>query len=276
MLGKSDYTAHAGACTWANGVYWLKILDKRPDGLLLVENLNEEGKLDVPPVQAPMEPDLVYPLLRGRDVDRWRAHPSAYILMVQDPQKRTGYDESWLRVHLPHTYAYLAGFEWLLRQRSGYRKYFDQAKDAFYSMYDVAEYTFTPYKVAWPWIATRMAACVAYAAVEKSPIPEHNTSFVGLHDEQEAHYLCALLNSSPSDLCIRARTAGGGGGLASPSILENVRILVRPAKPPAPIPFILVGAGPSCHHDWPRRKRNALSGAGESTASRRSLGHRRL
>ena len=223
-VGPSPYQAHAGACTWANGVYWLRVLERRPDGLLLVENLHDVGKIKVKKVQALIEPDFVYPLLRGRDVGRWRAEPSAYILMVQDPVKRTGYDESWLKVTYHHTYAYLKEFEDVLRQRSGYRKYFDPAKDPFYSMYDVAEYTFAPYKVVWPWIATGVRAAVSSQSNGKVTVPEHNTSFTSFADGTEAYYFCALLGSAPASILIRSRTPGGGGGLASPTILEHVAI----------------------------------------------------
>jgi hypothetical protein len=112
----------------------------------------------------------------------------------------------------------------VLRQRSGYKKYFDPAKDAFYSMYDVAEYTFAPYKVVWPWIATDIRAAVASPDDDKVTVPEHNTSFAPFADEQEAHYFCASLGSSSANIVIRARTPGGGGGLASPTILQNVAI----------------------------------------------------
>jgi len=46
------------------------------------------------------------------------------------------------------TWAYIRKFEKLLRQRKAFKKFFDEAKDAFYSMYSVGEYTFLPYKVA--------------------------------------------------------------------------------------------------------------------------------
>jgi hypothetical protein len=65
--------------------------------------------------------------------------------MVQDPKRRLGYDEPWLKVQYPLTYAYLKEFETILRERSGYKKYFDPQKDPFYSMYDVSDYTFAPY-----------------------------------------------------------------------------------------------------------------------------------
>jgi hypothetical protein len=101
ILGISDYQAKAGVCTWLNGVYWLEIVGQRPDGLVVVSNITEGAKREVENVQAAIEPDLLYPLLRGRDVGRWQAQPSAYILMVQDPQKRRGYDEDWLARTIP-------------------------------------------------------------------------------------------------------------------------------------------------------------------------------
>ena len=36
VLGRSDYVAKAGVCTWLNGVYWLEIVARRPDGLVVV------------------------------------------------------------------------------------------------------------------------------------------------------------------------------------------------------------------------------------------------
>jgi len=89
VLGGSDYEAHAGAYTGgANAVYWVDIVYKRPDGLVVVRNITEGAKVKVDEVTETIEPDLLYPLLRGRDVQRWKAQPSAWILMVQDPEKR--------------------------------------------------------------------------------------------------------------------------------------------------------------------------------------------
>ena len=91
-------------------------------------------------------------------------------------------------------------------------------------MYDVAEYTFAPYKVVWPWIAIGLTACVVADWESKLIIPEHNTSFASFDDVVEAHYVCALLNAAPCDFTIRAYAAGGGGGLASPKSLQIVHI----------------------------------------------------
>ena len=68
--------------------------------------------------------DLLYPLLRGRDVGRWVAEPSLWILMMQDPRSRRGIDESIVQERYPKTWAYLKGFEGPLRERSGFKRYF--------------------------------------------------------------------------------------------------------------------------------------------------------
>jgi hypothetical protein len=126
---------------------------------VLVRNLTQGAKVQVPEVVEAVEPDLLYPLLRGRDVQRWKAEPSACILMVQDPEKRRGYSEEWLQENYPRTYGYLKRFEEVLRKRAAFKRYFTR-KDKnnrivetgpFYSMFGVGPYTFAPWKVVWPW-----------------------------------------------------------------------------------------------------------------------------
>ena len=119
------YRAYAGSCTWANGVYWLEITGKNNAGQVIARNLSDVGKLEgIEQVETALEPDLLYPLVRGRDVNRWRAQASAYLLNVQDPEERRGYDEDWLKTEHPLTYGYLLRFEKVLRQRSGFRNTF--------------------------------------------------------------------------------------------------------------------------------------------------------
>ena len=162
VLGQSDYEAHEGVNTGgANAVYWVEIVLKRPDGLVVVRNITEGARVKVDEVTEPIEPDLLYPLLRGRDVQRWHAEPSAWILMVQDPVKRRGIDEQDLKTRYPRTYSYLKRFEQVLRKRAAFKRYFTH-KDKnghivetgpFYSMFDVGDYTFALWKVVWREVA---------------------------------------------------------------------------------------------------------------------------
>ncbi|MGD2144705.1 MAG: N-6 DNA methylase, partial [Anaerolineae bacterium] len=149
VLGASDYRARAGVCTWMNAVYWLEVVGERPDGLLVITNILKGAKRKVEKVQTAIEPDLVYPLLRGRDVNRWRAGPSAHILVTHRPEMGLqAVSEDEMVVRFPKACAYLKRFEDDLRNRSGYRRYFTE-EDPFYSLFDIGDYTFAPYKVVW-------------------------------------------------------------------------------------------------------------------------------
>jgi len=231
VIGQSDYQAYAGCCTWLNAVYWIRILDTRANGELLVENLHDVGKIKVAAVQAVIEPDLVYPLLRGRDVQRWHAEPSAHIILAQDPETRKGIPESEMKRRLPKTFAYLKQFEGdpkkpvrgTLRGRSGYRQYF-KPTDPFYSMYNVGPYTMAKWKVVWPWISAGMRVSVVGSSELRLCIPEHNASFCAFKTDSEAYFVCALLSSAAADLSIRSFYSGGGGGIASPDVVKSLRL----------------------------------------------------
>ena len=206
VLGKSDYTAHAGAYTGgANGVYWVRILETRADGLVVVENITEGAKREVPQVTAVLEPDLLYPLLRGRDVARWRAEPSAHILMVQDPQTRRGIPEEDLKARYPKTWEYLNRFEQVLRERRS-RGVSDMLKQGapFYTMFAVGDYTFAPWKVVWRYVASDFIVAVTGSREGKPVVPNEKLMLVPCETAEEAFYLGGVLNSSPLRFVVRA------------------------------------------------------------------------
>jgi len=91
-------------------------------------------------------------------------------------------------------------------------------------MFDISEYTFSKYKVVWPWISQRVEAAVVSESNGKIIMPEHNTSFVSFTSNIEAHYFCAIFNSAPSEAAIVISYAGGGGGIAAPSVLDRISI----------------------------------------------------
>jgi len=229
VLGKSDYTAHAGAYTGgANGVYWVRILSTRPDGLVVVENITEGAKREVPKVTAMIEPDLLYPLLRGRDVKRWHAEPSAYILVTHKPgMGLKAVPEKEMQRAYPHTWEYLKRFEPILRERAAFKRYFTRKDKTgevletgpFYSMFDVGDYTFAPWKVVWREQASQMTAAVAGLHNGKAVIPDHKLMLVDCNSPEEAHYVCAALNSSLSRFVVVAYAIGTQ---MDPHILENI------------------------------------------------------
>jgi hypothetical protein len=174
------------------------------DGLIVFSNLTEGVKKDVENVQSAIEPDLVYPLLRGQDVKRWSAVPSAHILVthLQEAGLRA-IPESQMAVEWPKTYSYLRRFEDLLRQSGIYRRYF-KTGDPFYSMFNVGDYTFAPYKVVFREIAKEMTCAVITLIDGRPVVPDHKLVLCPFAAEDEAHFVCAILNSSPSRFVVNS------------------------------------------------------------------------
>jgi SAM-dependent methyltransferase len=226
VLGKSDYKAHEGVNTGgANAVYWVDIY-KRPDGLVVVRNITEGAKVKVQEVTEPIEPDLLYPLLRGRDVQRWKAEPSAWIIVPHTEETRMHpIPLSLMQQSYPRTYGYLLRFKEALDRRRGFTGWERQfQREAFYAIQRIGTYTFAPWKVVWPNIASALNAAVVGSAEGKIIVPQHIVTLVACESEEEAHYICALLNSSSANFAARAYSQEGGKSFGDPHILEHIRI----------------------------------------------------
>lgn len=215
VLGKSGYEAHAGVYTGgANGVYWLEVISRRPDGLLVVRNMNEGARREVESVTAEIESDLVYPLLRGRDVQRWHSSASGHILVtyLEDMGGKT-FPEHEMQSRFPGAYRYLKRFEAPLRERrdSVLRRAMQQGTP-FYAM-AINNYHFVPHKVVWRYIAEQLTCSVVSLGDDalvgrKVPIPDHRLMMVACETRQEAFYLAAALNSSVARLVVQAYMVG--------------------------------------------------------------------
>ncbi|MCL0058026.1 hypothetical protein M1N05_03055, partial [Dehalococcoidales bacterium] len=232
-LGQSDYVAHEGVNTGgANGVYWMDIIDKRPDGLVVVSNITEGAKRKVENIQMAIEPDLLYPLLRGRDVKRWHAEPSAHILVTHLPGMRlNAIPENEMKTDYPKTYLYLKRFETVLRERKS-RGVTDMIEKGapFYTMFAVGDYTFAPYKVVWPNIASQIVSAVISTEQNKLILPQHIVTLVACQSLAEAHYICALMNSSIVNFSLQSYSMKGGKSFGDPHVLKNIRILKFDSK----------------------------------------------
>jgi hypothetical protein len=209
------------------GVFWLRVLRVRPDGLLVVENLPELGKRDVEKVEKVIEPHLVFPAVRGRDIQRWRAVTSVYVLLTQDPEKREGYSEDRMRQSWPKTYSYLRRFSDVLLSR-GSRAVRELAERTVpWTMYGIGEYTFAPYRVAWKRMAADFVAVVLSTTQtpfgERPLLATDTVSLIPTSDADEAHYICALVNSAPLRAYVRSFSSAGRG-FGTPSVIGNVAL----------------------------------------------------
>lgn len=224
VIGESEYVGRAGVSTWLNGVYWLHRVSTRPDGLVVVTNATESSKTEVEDVQAALEADLLYPLVRASDVTKWQATSELYHLLPHlSGMRLNAIPEKQMAVEFPKTFGYLKRFEQALRGRSGFKRFF-KPNQPFYSVYNVGDYTFAPHKVLWGQIGSQLAAAVTSQAGTKPFIPQHTVTLVAYDNLDEAHYLCALVNSSIVNFTLQSYAQRGGKSFATPHVLENISV----------------------------------------------------
>lgn len=199
------FVAHEGVNSGgANGIYWISV-DGGPDpnGRLPVSNLHDIGKKRIPQRYGRVEQHLVHPLIRGSDIRRWSAVPSAHILFVQDPGARRGIDGARMADQFSGAMAFLAQFQTELRARAAFRRYFTRVERGvrvdvgpYWSMFNVGPYTLAPYKVIWKDIASEFAAAVVESE-DPVILSAHTVMEVACRSGDEAHFVCGVLNSAP-------------------------------------------------------------------------------
>jgi SAM-dependent methyltransferase len=247
--GENVYQSRLGARVEPYGVFWLEILEVLSDGNLIVRNLVEKGKRKIWKVRERIEADLVYPAVRGADIVRWGAKPNIHVLIVQDLRKRCGYPMSVMRVKWPRTFEYLLAFKTELLNRAAYKKYHADTDRPFYSQYNIAGYTFARYKAVWKRMANDLVAAVIGQHKTKfgwkTIIPTDTTSLFATEKEDEAHYLCAILNSVPVGKFIKSYSSAGRG-FGAPSVMEHVGI--PKFDPKNKTHWKLADISKKCHH----------------------------
>jgi hypothetical protein len=225
--GENAYQSRLGARVEPYGVFWLEVKEVLSNGNLIVRNMIEKGKRKISQVRGRIEADLVYPAVRGADIVRWGVKPEIHVLIVQELKKRCGYPASVMRVKWPRTFEYLLAFETELLNRAAYKKYHADKDKPFYSQYNIAGYTFARYKVVWKRMANDLVAAVIgqHKTVMgwKTIIPTDTTSLFATEKEDEAHYLCAILNSLPVRNFIKSYSSAGRG-FGAPSVMEHIGI----------------------------------------------------
>ncbi|MCA9873382.1 MAG: N-6 DNA methylase [Anaerolineales bacterium] len=196
VIGKSPYRARIGIKASINGIFWLEKLTTRPDGLLVVRNLAERSKKNVESITVDIEPDLIFPLIQGREVKKWYVSSEAFILVTHLPgQRLKAIEVGDMQKVWPRTFSYLSRFQTILENSGVIGRYFPNGP--FYSMFNIGDYTFAKYKLVFREISSDFTcAVITNPDNGKVAIPDHKLVMCSCKTLDEAHYLCALLNSS--------------------------------------------------------------------------------
>ena len=130
MLGKADSPAPAGVYSvGANAVYWLEVIEHRPDGSVAARHIVEKAKRAVRSRGVVIEPAVLYPLVRGSDVRQWGSKSLSAILLVPDPTPQRGIDIAFFE-DCPRTWEYFKGARKFLRHRAAFP---EQSADAIWN-----------------------------------------------------------------------------------------------------------------------------------------------
>jgi hypothetical protein len=206
IRGKSEWIqGRKGITADLNGIYFLEILDvDEKNQLVQIETRPNAGKKDIGKAKKFwIEPDLLYPLVKGASDFSSCFFKPKNDLYVLVPNK--GITKSYLldaediiEGNLKKTHRYFEAYQELLTNRSTYKMRLN--KYAYYMIYNVGKYTFSPYKVIWAEQSGKFEAAVISS--KKMPlnglqpyVPDHKIYFVDCDDKNKAHYLCGLLTA---------------------------------------------------------------------------------
>lgn len=196
---EKSYESRKGVTSDANGIYFVAAQATKKRSSLRVTNQSQLGhRADVLSKTAIIEVENVYPLLRGKDVSRFRANVNPGLQIIV-PQKGM-FGDLHFPGDYPCTFAFLNSFREILERRASYRRY--QEGKPFWSTWSTGSYTFAPYKVVWKEMSGKrfVAAYVGSAELPngdlKVVVPDHKLYFIPVDTENEAAYLTGFLNAS--------------------------------------------------------------------------------
>ncbi len=201
VRGSNFYEPRMGVFTGgANGVFYLEnIGPTKTKGVSRYRNITARAKRQVPVREIILEDDIVYAVVRGRDIKMWHASPKVFLLCPHTHDTKIyPLNEDLLSKNYPLAYSYLTSMRDILNDRKGFagweKKIFQQY---FYAMQRIGEYTFSPFKVCWKYIASEFTVCVIEKdSRNKTILPNDKVMFISFNEKYPAYFLAGVLSSS--------------------------------------------------------------------------------
>ena len=200
VQGTNSYVPRMGVFTGgANAVFYLRpVAEASISSTMTYQNVTERAKRRVSKRTVEIEKSIVFPVLRGRDIQMWHYAINSYILCPHTPvTKMYPLSQDHLRSQYPLAHEYLTSMKPTLRERRGFGSWEKGILERhFYTLQRIGEYTFLPYKVCWKYVARSFTVCVLATLPEEQPIlPNDKVMFVAFTDRDAAYFLGGLLSS---------------------------------------------------------------------------------
>ncbi|MDS0260915.1 SAM-dependent methyltransferase [Haloarcula sp. S1CR25-12] len=169
-----------------------------------------------------LEPDHVYPYIKSKHVVKYGLF--GHELRLVPIRKANEDNEDELRSNSPKTYQYLADRREQLEDRAS--SWLEQGP--FYNVFGLGDYTWADYKVVWCRLGFKPNFAVVSTVEdddlgEKMVVPGDHYMFIGTDCEEEAHFLCALLNSAIYQRSLKDIASEGKASL-SKSVVSQLEL----------------------------------------------------
>jgi len=207
LFGPSTWVnGRKGITTDLNGVYFVDVIDSSvAEKTVKIRTRPQEGKTNLgKPRDFWVESTSLYPLAKGAG----DLYPCYFLpenkLYAFVPNK--GIDKASLdtaaanySTHInPKTFKFFKAYKNFLELRSTFRTRMKGAP--FFSIYNVGDYTFSPYKVIWAEMTGDFAAAVVTSDSvpgygSRVYVPDHKLYFADFEEPEPAYFLCGLLHS---------------------------------------------------------------------------------
>ncbi|MBU3202755.1 Eco57I restriction-modification methylase domain-containing protein [Clostridium algidicarnis] len=197
----------------AKGIYILKKPQRTDKGFLRIENdISRQKRKDLLEKgiqKGVIEETFIYPMLGGRNLQRWGVKSNEFILVPHSIEHKYGIPEDKLQEIAPKTIEWLDYYyDGLLASRIQNGKFYNPETQPYYRLDNIGDYTYAPYKVLWKEQTGSMAAVTVGSYYESVPdadrslfsedktiVVDSKVLMLGLDNELEAYYVTGILNS---------------------------------------------------------------------------------
>ncbi len=216
------YKAHEGVLTGFNQVFWVDILSEGPNGLKIKNSFRSGYKKKVEEITTIIEKELIYPLIRGRDVKKWYLIADNLNIIIPHTPNGKPIDLDTFKTKYPLAFKYFTTGKYkdeLLKRQIKPFIGNNIDKTIFYQLDNIGPSTFKEYKVVWNRISGNITGkalsfCCAVIStkkpdfydLEKPLIPNDALIMLSFTDRKEAYYVSGILNSSLVLLAVASYT----------------------------------------------------------------------
>lgn len=207
ISGSTMYEGRVGLGIYPKELLMFKVIKKLPSNRVIVENY--QGKITerkIAKQQTILETKYLHPVIESPNIEKFKISKVNYVAPLPYTEKdiKRPIEPSILKKQSPKLHDYYFNNRELMK-KTEYNERVQGKKGAFYSLTRVGKYTFGKYKVVYrnntKWVAAVVSTITTPWGMERIPMLLDHACSISQDNggrfisEDEAHYICAILNS---------------------------------------------------------------------------------